>query len=81
MCVGEPWRIHLQREHWVLGVCADPVPTAQESLELGTLCLLHPLEPGFLHIIKTHPTLKIALEAAAERLGWGGTGLCQGRAV
>ena len=47
-------------------MCRDPVPTAQESLEFGTLCLTaRSLHIGFLHIIKTHPTLKIFLEAAA----------------
>lgn len=49
------------------------------NLEPCAYCTLS--SAGFLHIIKTHPTLKIALEAAAERLGWGGTGLCQGGAV
>ena len=47
----------------------------QKSLEPGTLCSVHPSRASTFstHIIKTHPTLKISLQAAAGRLGWGRT--------
>lgn len=67
---------HISRET-ALGFrvsAGDPLPEVQESLEPGTLRLIHPscASTSYTHIIKTHPTLKISLEAAAGRLGWGG---------
>lgn len=65
------------RKKRVLGLgvclCRDPLPSAGGP-KPGILGLVLPIGNGLLHIMKTHPALKMSPEATAGRLVWVGMG-------